>query len=604
MEDRILKRHEVDEQYTWDLKAIFSNQEAFEEAYQKLLPLAQNIHQKFKGSMHTAEDIIACVRAIEKLHEEVVLVVTYSSLSVATDQTNGLALQTYMGVQSKMAEINALTSFATIEICQLDDETILKAKSLDDNYAHFLDELLEQKPHLLSSELEETLAALSPVLDAPYFVYNQAKLADLKFESFEFEGKTYPMSFILFEGDWEYEQNTELRRAAFAHFSKSLASYQNTMAAAYQTQIKKEKIISKQRKHQTVFDYLLFEQKVNRELYDRQIDVIMRDLAEPMRKYARLLKRVHNLDKMTYADLKIDLDPNFEPNISVEEAKGYLERALGIFGDEYQQMVSKSFDERWIDFVQNEGKSTGAFCSSPYGSHPYILISWTHRMRECFVLAHELGHAGHFYLANQHQHLVNTRPSLYFIEAPSTMNELLMAEHLIASSDDKRLKRWVLATLISRTYYHNFVTHLLEAAYQREVYRRIDEGQSVVASSLSQIKRSIIEQFWGDEIELSEGCELTWMRQPHYYMGLYPYTYSAGLTIATSFNKLRKEDPSLISAWLEVLKAGGTKSPVELAAMAKVDIQTETALNDTISSIDAMIDEMIRLTDEIEAEQA
>ncbi len=603
MQDRILKRSEVDLQYTWDLNAIFSSTEKFEEAFRRLLPMAQEIQQTYKGHMSEPQDVIACLEAFEKLQEGMVLVSTYSSLSVATDQGNAEALQTYMRVQSNMAEIGALVSFVPIEISQLSDESLIASKHLKPAYTHYLDEILKEKPHLLSNELEETLASLSPVLSAPYFVYNQSKLADLRFESFEFEGKSYPMSFILFEGDWEYEQNTELRRIAFAHFTKALAAYQHTMAAAYQTQLKKEKIISKLRSYPSVVDYLLFDQDVSRELYDRQIDVIMRDLSKPMRKYAALLKRVHKLDKMTYADLKIDLDPSFEPDISVEEAKTYLEQALGILGDEYQNMVTRAFDERWIDFVQNEGKSTGAFCSSPYGSHPYILISWTQRMRECFVLAHELGHAGHFYLANAHQNLFNTRPSLYFIEAPSTMNELLMAEHLIASSEDKRMKRWVLSTLISRTYYHNFVTHLLEATYQREVYRLIDEGQSVVASTLSKIKRSVIEAFWGDEIELTDGCELTWMRQPHYYMGLYPYTYSAGLTIATSFNKKLKEDPTRVQAWLEVLKAGGTKSPVELAAMAMVDIQTEAALDDTISSIDAMIDEMIRLTDEIEAEQ-
>ena len=104
---------------------------------------------------------------------------------------------------------------------------------------------------------------------------------------------------------------------------------------------------------------------------------------------------------------------------------------LKIIGDDYLDMVNRSYEERWIDFAQNKGKSTGAFCSSPYGNHPYILISWSSRMNEVFVLAHELGHAGHFYNANREQNVFNARPSLYFIEAPSTMNEMLMANHLL-----------------------------------------------------------------------------------------------------------------------------------------------------------------------------
>ena len=150
-----------------------------------------------------------------------------------------------------------------------------------------------------------------------------------------------------------------------------------------------------------------------------------------------------------------------------EESREYIEGALSVLGDDYLEMVKRAFDERWIDFVQNKGKSTGAFCASPYGSHPYILISWTERMREVFTLSHELGHAGHFYLAQQNQNIFDTRPSLYCIEAPSTMNEMLMANYLMEKTDDKRMKRWVLSSIISRTYYHNFVTHLLEAAYQK-----------------------------------------------------------------------------------------------------------------------------------------
>jgi oligoendopeptidase F len=184
------------------------------------------------------------------------------------------------------------------------------------------------------------------------------------------------------------------------------------------------------------------------------------------------------------------------------------------------------------------------------------------------------------------------------------MNEMLMANYLMKTSDNPRMKRWVLSTMISRTYYHNFVTHLLEAAYQREVYRIIDAGGSVVASTLNRIMRQVLESFWGDDITITEGAELTWMRQLHYYRGLYPYTYSAGLTIATVVSQRTIDDPSIIEKWKDVLKAGGTKTPVELAAMVDVDITTDQPLNETIDRISAMIDEIIAITDQIEQENA
>ena len=222
-------------------------------------------------------------------------------------------------------------------------------------------------------------------------------------------------------------------------------------------------------------------------------------------------------------------------------------------------------------------------------------------MREVFVLAHELGHAGHFYLAQQNQNIFDTRPSTYFVEAPSTMNEMLMANYLMETMDNPRMKRWVLSSMISRTYYHNFATHLLEAHYQREVYKIIDAGGSVQAATLNKLKKETLEKFWGDTVKINEGAELTWMRQPHYYMGLYPYTYSAGLTIATEVSKrVLNEGKVALDDWKEVLKAGGTKTPVELAQMAGVDITTDKPLLNTIEHIGNIIDEIISLTEEIE----
>lgn len=148
------------------------------------------------------------------------------------------------------------------------------------------------------------------------------------------------------------------------------------------------------------------------------------------------------------------------------------------------------------------------------------------------------------------------------------------------------------------------VTHLLEAAYQREVYTKVDNGESLTAPVLNQIMLDVYSQFFGDSVKLTEGTELTWMRQPHYYMGLYSYTYSAGLTIGTVMSqRIQTEGQPAVDAWLETLKAGGSKSPVELADIAGIDIRTDAPLKSTIGYIGKLVDELEMLTDEIEAEQ-
>ncbi|MDN7243187.1 oligoendopeptidase F [Planococcus sp. N028] len=593
-------RSQVKLEDTWDLTSLFSSEEEFYQALAQLEDHANAFQQQFSGKMTDPPSIIEALTAYAELYEKLVPLSTYASLVLSTDQTNDAAQMLSSKFGSIAAKISSKLSFLSSELLTLPEETLQQAMQESADFKVYLEKLIRKKQYQLHPEVEKTLAAYSSTFSAPYGLYNTTKMVDMKFDDFEVGGKSYPLSYVSFEGDWEAEPDAELRRTAFAAFSNKLKDYQHTTAKTYDMQLQAEKTTSDLRGYETIFDYLLFNQEVDRSLYNRQIDLIMKELAPHMRKYAKLLQEAHGLGKMTFADLKISLDPSYEPEITVEESKKYIDDALEIMGPDYLEMVDRSYKERWIDFAQNTGKSTGAFCSSPYGDHPYILISWTGRMNEVFVLAHELGHAGHFYNANREQNVFNARPSLYFIEAPSTMNEMLVANHLLKSSEDPKFKRWVISSIVARTYYHNFVTHLLEAAYQRKVYERIDSGQSVNAGILNGLKRGVLEEFWGDAVEITPGAELTWMRQPHYYMGLYPYTYSAGLTISTQVSKrILNEGQPAVDDWIEVLKAGGTKTPVELAQMAGVDITTEQPLRDTIAYIGELVDELVKLTEEI-----
>jgi oligoendopeptidase F len=595
------ERKDVDVSLTWDLSAIYATEERYNLDVKELQDLALQVERDYKGKLNTPNNINQCLDKIRKISQLMYLTGAYGNLSVSVDHTNNENQDRFMKFMNIASDIQSRLSFVDSEIIQADEKVLEDAISESKENSNYLKNVKRNKVHALHPEVERVLAALGGTLEAPYSTYEQAKLADMNFNSFTVDGVEHPLSFVLFENEWEYENDTKVRRAAFEAFSSKLKEYENTIAATYQTQVQKEKTMATLRGFDSVIDSLLFPQKVDRELYNRQIDLIMEKLAPHMRKYARLLQKIHKLDEMTFADLKLAVDTGYEPNITVEGSKEYIEGALSVLGEDYLAIIKRAYDERWIDFAQNKGKSTGGFCASPYGSHSFILLSWTEKMSEVFTLAHELGHAGHFQLCNQSQNIFDTEVSTYFVEAPSTINEMLMANYLMKVNDEPRFKRWVLSSMIGNTYYHNFVTHLLEAAYQREVYNIIDQGGSVQATTLNEIKRSVLEKFWGEDVKINDGAELTWMRQPHYYMGLYPYTYSAGLTVATEVSKrILKEGQTAIDDWRAVLEAGGTKTPVELAKMAGVDITTDKPLIDTIEHIGNIIDEIIKLTEELE----
>ena len=594
-------RKDVPVNETWDLSLIFAAEADFEAAVEKAKALADTLEKTYKNALTTPESIAECLALYEELEILLYQTTSYTSLAVSVDYTDTEAQKKDAKMTALAAEIGSRLSFIESEIADAPEELIRAAMDKTGRAKHYLAEILREKPHRLSAETEKVLAALSPVFNAPYDIYHMTKLADMKFGSFTVNGREYPLGYSLFEDEYEYEADTDVRRAAFRAFSDKLREYENTTAATYNTYLTQQRIMAKQRGFADMFEADLFTDHVTREMYDRQIDLITEKLAPAMRKYARLVGKMNKLDRVTFADLKLPLDAEFDPRVTIAESREYVRSALSVLGQDYADMVDEAYDKRWIDFARNVGKETGGFCSSPYGCNSYILLSWNNRMADVFTIAHELGHAGHFRLCNGAQSLFDTNVSGYLIEAPSTMNELLLAQDLLRKNTDKRFRRWVLSSLIGHTYYHNFVTHLREAWYQREAMNIIEQGGAVNAETLSGIFRKNLETFWGDAVELTEGCELTWMRQPHYYMGLYSYTYSAGLTLATQAAlNIAAEGESAVARWRAMLEAGSTRDPLGLAAIAGIDLSTPDALEHTIAYISDIIDEIAALTEEID----
>lgn len=603
MAEELLSRKDVKKELTWDLTLIYKDEAALMADADRLEKLTGEIESLYKGKLGSAETVNKCLDEYREAVGIITLIGNYCELATSVDYYDTHNMELAGKMNRKLSECMSRLSFIDSELAVQDNAVIEEAVNSSEANANYLKDVLRGKPHLLNPETERVLTALSQTTGAPYEIYNTVKLADMKFPDFEVNGRKYPLGYSLFEDDYEYDERTDVRRTAFEAFSSKLCEYENVTAAAYNAAVQYEKTMADLRGFDNVFASLLFGQKVDESMYNRQIDLIMEKLAPHMRKYAKLIGRVHGLDKVTYADLKLPVDTEYSPKLTIEESKDYVTKGLSILGDDYVKMVETAYKERWFDFAQNKGKSTGGFCASPYSKNSFILLSWNGRMSDVFTIAHELGHAGHFKACNSAQSIFDTNVSTYFVESPSTMNELLLGHYLLKTSDDKRFRRWVLANMVGNTYYHNFVTHLLEAAYQREVYTKVQAGESVQAETLSGIMKNVLEKFWGDAVELTDGAELTWMRQPHYYMGLYSYTYSAGLTIATQVCKrIEKEGQPAVDDWKKVLAAGSTKPPVELAAMAGIDISTDEPLLDTIETIGDMIDEICRLTDELNAE--
>lgn len=601
MQER-MRRSEVPESSTWDLSDLFPSPEAWDHERIQVQNLLDEPAPWKRQDTWDAQALLAALTSLEVLGLRVNHLEAYSRLRLSEDSSDTESQNMAGKIGDVTAQFQAHTADLESKVLRMEDDSIEKAMQSEEALAPFrkvLQDMREAKPFRLSEESEQVLASLQEVLHIPYKFYQRSKLSDMTFSSVrDSEGTVRPVSIALFENDYELNSDPVLRREAYQSFTATLEAYKHGMASAYAGEVKRQTVIARLRGFESATHMLLHSQQINADLYHRIIESLFRELAPHMRRFVRLKQKKLGLEQLSFCDLKVPFgDSSFMPTISFKEAGQLIVEAARVMGPEYTELMKQGVSRRWVDYADNKGKSTGAFCNTPYGKHARVLLTWTGNMSSAFLLAHELGHAGHFMLAGRHQRFVNYLPSLFFIEAPSTLNELLLAEHLRNQTDSLEIKRSVLMNQLNHTYYHNFVTHLLEAEMQRRVYYAADKGVPLTAESLSAMKGSVLSEFWGDAVQIDAGARLTWMRQPHYYMGLYPYTYGAGLTVSTAMMaQIRNEGSPAVERWLRVLKAGGSMKPLELLQLAGIDFSDARPVHNAAVFVGSLVDELEALS--------
>ncbi|VGQ54451.1 oligoendopeptidase F [Streptococcus pyogenes] len=592
------KRSEFPENELWDLTALYKDRRDFLLAIEKALQDIDLFKRNYEGRLTSVDDFTQALIEIEHIYIQMSHIGTYAFMPQTTDFSDESFAQIAQAGDDFMTKASVALSFFDTALANADLD-VLDTLEKNPYFSAAIRMAKIQKEHLLSPDVEKALANLREVINAPYDIYTKMRAGDFDMDDFEVDGKTYKNSFVSYENFYQNHENAEIREKAFRSFSKGLRKHQNTAAAAYLAKVKSEKLLADMKGYASVFDYLLAEQEVDRSLFDRQIDLIMTEFGPVAQKFLKHVAQVNGLEKMTFADWKLDIDNDLNPEVSIDGAYDLVIKSLAPLGQEYTKEIERYQTERWVDFAANANKDSGGYAADPYKVHPYVLMSWTGRMSDVYTLIHEIGHSGQFIFSDNHQSYFNTHMSTYYVEAPSTFNELMLSDYLEHQFDDPRQKRFALAHRLTDTYFHNFITHLLEAAFQRKVYTLIEEGGTFGADQLNAMMKEVLTDFWGDAVDIDDDAALTWMRQAHYYMGLYSYTYSAGLVMSTAGYLNLKNNPDGAKEWLDFLKSGGSRTPLDTAMLIGADIATEKPLRDTIQFLSNTVDQIISYTEEM-----
>ena len=565
-----MERKEVETQYRWKTEDIFGSDEAWEAAFAALETLPDV--SSFRGNLNTAENVAAYFALTDAYEVKLMRVYLYAFLKHDED-VRVTKYNAYVAkVMSLFTRYGAETSFAVPELTALPEET-LAAIAADErlkDYDYSLKRLIARKKYVLSEKEELILAQTSEPLSVAGDVFDMLDDAELNLPYMVYQGKRVRLSHGLYSVIMS-GSDREARAKAFKKYYSAYEKIINTLATTYYGNVKKDIFYKNVRGYENCLQAAIFEEDVSRDVYDNLVSAV--DTYAPvMHRYMEVRKKTLGLDEMHMYDLYIPLVEDAELRLSFEDAFELVLKGLSPLGEEYNALLRKGRDERWIDVCETEGKRGGAYSIGIYGNHPYVLLNYQQTTHDVFTIAHEMGHALHSYFSNANQPYAKADYKIFVAEVASTVNEVLLLKYLLHTTEDKKLKKYLLnyfmdmirTTLFRQTQF---------ACFEQEAHAMAERGEPLNKDNLSDLYYSLNKKYYGDALTHDKQIAIEWARIPHFYRSFYVYKYATGITAAIAIaGKILSEGKPAVERYFEFLKGGCSTDPVSLLKGAGADL--------------------------------
>ncbi len=588
-----MERSQVKTDYKWKTEDVFVNDEEWEKAFAALEGKIES--SKYRGTLNCAENILAYYRAEEGLEKELLRVYLYAFLRHDEDVRVSKYNSYLARVMSLFTKLGAETAFATLEISALPEEklkALAKDASLKD-YDYFLSRLIAEKKYILSEKEEKILAQTGEPMSAAGDVFEMLDNAELNLPEIEHEGKKVPLSHglysvILFGND------REKRAEAFRLYYSAYRKIINTLATAYYGNVKKDIFYKNVRGYASCLEKSLFEEDVEKSVYENLVESV-NEGAPIMHRYMETRKKALGLDEMHVYDLHVALVENADLKLEFEEAYELVLKGLAPLGKEYLALLRQGKDERWIDVCETEGKRSGAYSIGIYGNHPYVLLNYQKTTNDIFTIAHEMGHSLHSYFSNKEQPYSKADYKIFVAEVASTVNEVLLLKYLLKTTEDKKLRKYLLnyfmdmirTTLFRQTQF---------AEFEERAHAMAEAGEPLNKDNLSELYYGLNRKYYGEAVTHDRDIEIEWSRIPHFYRSFYVYKYATGITSAICIaNKILEEGESAVKNYFTFLSGGCSTDPVTLLKIAGADLTKKETFRAAMREFENALDEFEKL---------
>ncbi|MCM3761902.1 oligoendopeptidase F [Alkalihalobacillus oceani] len=602
MTKHVKKREEVALENTWDLEAIFSSDEEWEQAFKEIqgqLPQLTAFKQTLGDS---AETMYAALEKQNEITEKLGKLYAYAHMRYDQDTTNSF----YQGLNDRAAslatQVAQAASFIVPELLAL-EETLINQFISDHEglqlYKQMFAELNEERPHVLSESEEAILAQAAEVTNNPSNVFGMLNNADMKFPTIKDEdGEEVEVTHGRYVRFLE-SSDRRVREDAFKAVYGTYDKYKNTFAATLSGQVKRDLFYANVRKYDSARQAALSKNHIPEIVYDQLIEAVHNRL-DLLHRYVRLRKRVLGVEELHMYDLYTPLVKDVKMEFSYEEAKELVIKGVEPLGEEYVSIVKEGFENRWVDVEENIGKRSGAYSSGSYGTMPYILMNWQDNVNNLFTLAHEFGHSLHSYYTRKHQPYLYGDYTIFVAEVASTLNEALLNDYLVKKTTNPQEKLYLLNHYLEG-FRGTVFRQTMFAEFEHLIHQKAANGEALTPDLLTQTYYDLNVKYFGEDIVIDEEIGLEWARIPHFYYNFYVFQYATGYSAAAALSKkVLEEGQPAVERYLDFLKAGSSAYPIDILKHAGVDMTKKEPIEQALSVFEATLAEMERLLEATE----
>ena len=595
----LLKRSEVREEDTWNVKDMYESMEDWEKELTAIRSIVDKVAEYEGKVVESAGSLLAVLSGLAEAGEKLGLAFNYAERLFDEDQTNTAHQAMNAKAYSAYAEMESRVAFVDPEIIAAPQELLERYYEESDElplYRKQIEEIRRRKAHCLSAEMEKLLAMTAEMSQTPADAFSILSNADLVLpEIVDENGEKVRLTSGRY-GQFIQSADRRVRKDAFEAMYSTYKQFLNTFASLYNGNVKQQIFQAKARKYASTLEAAVDANHVSPDVYQNLIETVSQNL-DKMHRYVSLRKKCLGTEDLHMYDIYTPMIPDMAKTISFEEAKETVLKALAPLGEDYVAKVKEGFENRWIDVYENQGKRSGAYSAGAYGCHPYVLLNYNGTLDDVFTLAHEMGHAMHSYYSNETQPYIYAEYKIFVAEVASTCNEILLMEYLLEHTTDQKERAYLLNHYLD-SFKGTVYRQTQFAEYEMLTNRMSEEGESLNADNLSNLYLELNKKYYGNEIVSDDEIAYEWARIPHFYYNFYVYQYATSYCAAYSVaHKILEEGAPAVERYKKFLSSGCSQAPIELLKIAGVNLETPAPIQDALDAFGKIIDEMTVLVE-------